>query len=508
MHLRRMSLAAVWLLLLASASLSVASPELPVLDWIPRSDWYNVRVNGSAVGDGVADDTAAIQLAINLARVNDSMHTTVYLPPGTYRVTSRLKMVDKMGCSMVGHGGSTVIRWDGPRNDWLFESDGNPSATFTGTVTPSTLFFSIRIFRSGSNSIFSFLSSKSIVFVGITWDGAGVCSWGFVHSAKVAFESKIRHQFSVFRGFLYGGLRAGGSYQSYASSEQQVRNCLFMDSPRYCVSVQDPNYYNHQFHNNDFHNCGIGLSMVYFAQGSIWRNHFQNSSDTDIEAGEPSYTHSVRRCSSVGSRMFFRHDSGSSKFSLQVRVSPHFSLPLHGRSFSSFFCRVLQLKVGRTRSAQSALAIRVFDLSSICASPTLLQRPLRSFLLLFRVPEWTRLWVESTTLAQQRPRLVILPRILTGTFNGLPSLKHHALEMYLGESRVPISDPWSLIALRSLSPQRGEIIPTIQPGTPLRFRLASMQLIRRKTLLPIFQEDRTKSRTLHCFIFLVLDAHD
>jgi hypothetical protein len=166
----------------------------------------------------------------------------------------------------------------------------------------------------------------SIATAGITWDGAGKADWGFVHSAKAQFENQIRHEYCVFRGFQSGALRAGGSYQAYASSEQQVRNCIFIDNPGYCVSVQDPNYYNHQFHNNDFFNCGIGISMVYFAQGSMWRNHFENSVDTDIEGGEPSYTHSIRLATSVGSHVFVRHQSNSMKYSIQVR-RVHFSSP-------------------------------------------------------------------------------------------------------------------------------------------------------------------------------------
>ena len=38
------------------------APTIPELAWEPRSDWINVRsVQPAAVGDGVADDTAAIQ---------------------------------------------------------------------------------------------------------------------------------------------------------------------------------------------------------------------------------------------------------------------------------------------------------------------------------------------------------------------------------------------------------------------------------------------------------------
>lgn len=55
-------------------------------DTIFSLPWYNVMDYG-AVGDGVADDRAALQEAIDLAIANGGM---VYLPPGTYRITAAL----------------------------------------------------------------------------------------------------------------------------------------------------------------------------------------------------------------------------------------------------------------------------------------------------------------------------------------------------------------------------------------------------------------------------------
>ena len=53
-------------------------------DLPPMSEWFNVRATG-AVGDGIADDTEALQKAI-------AAHQTVYFPIGQYRVTDTIEL--------------------------------------------------------------------------------------------------------------------------------------------------------------------------------------------------------------------------------------------------------------------------------------------------------------------------------------------------------------------------------------------------------------------------------
>ena len=68
---------------------------LPILNWPVPREWLNVKAGcgsglvGAAVGDGIADDTAAIQSCFDLVN-NETEHFTVYLPAGTYKITETL----------------------------------------------------------------------------------------------------------------------------------------------------------------------------------------------------------------------------------------------------------------------------------------------------------------------------------------------------------------------------------------------------------------------------------
>ncbi len=87
-----------------------------------------------AVGDGVADDTAALQAAFNAA---ESFKSTIFWPAGTYRITSGLVCgIDtngKQGISLLGQN-SAYGAYDGvSRLMWDGESTIEPALLFGGT---------------------------------------------------------------------------------------------------------------------------------------------------------------------------------------------------------------------------------------------------------------------------------------------------------------------------------------------------------------------------------------
>ena len=84
----------------------------------PFPSWRNVKTDYGAVGDGTADDTAAIQKAFDDLQLHKES-CVLYFPAGTYRITDTVKTVRKahtdcMGVAVLGEDpAKTVIRWDG-----------------------------------------------------------------------------------------------------------------------------------------------------------------------------------------------------------------------------------------------------------------------------------------------------------------------------------------------------------------------------------------------------------
>ena len=89
----------------------------------PFGSWIDVKAECGAVGDGKADDTAAIQKGLDLIRPEDSKRKILYFPAGTYRITGTVKAIREkhrecQGVGLQGEGqDQSVIVYDGAGNE-------------------------------------------------------------------------------------------------------------------------------------------------------------------------------------------------------------------------------------------------------------------------------------------------------------------------------------------------------------------------------------------------------
>lgn len=266
-----------------SAFAQETPPQIPALQWQERSDWVNVKTDiiPAAIGDGKADDTAAIQNAFN--EIRDGM--VIYFPPGVYRLTAPLSLRNRNGARwigglIVGSGRDTKFVWDGAAGGTMLLLNGIAYSRF----------------------------------VGFELDGQSRAGVGFHYQATQGFQTEVTHRHLAFRGFTDAAVLEKHPNEGQALAETTFENCLFEDCERGVAFLQF-NDYDFTFDGCEFRRCGVAIDC---AHGNFYvRNcHFKNSHTVDIR-DLSEHCSSIRRCTSNGSRAFVSRQSSVASLTIQ-----------------------------------------------------------------------------------------------------------------------------------------------------------------------------------------------
>jgi len=252
----------------AAVVFAAASPPplLPVLARIQRSDWANVYDLG-AVGNGVADDTAALQAGLDAISAKGARNLTLFFPAGTFLVTRTLRMNLTYGAALLGVGRGSVLLWGGDADASMLWSSG---------------------------------CSRSIV-EGLVFDGAGRAGVGYDHDTVSAYyETREVHRHLAFLNFRTAGVRVGAANSNVPSAEMTFTNCVFGNSTAGLALLQFNDYDNY-LTGCLFTDCGTGILNEH-GMAYVTNTRFERSTVADATvSGQPN---SFRRVVSVGSRQF------------------------------------------------------------------------------------------------------------------------------------------------------------------------------------------------------------
>lgn len=262
----------------------------------PFASWADAKRDYGAVGDGVADDTVALQKALDDLGWKKPV---VYLPAGKYRITSSLKINGSPGnggfwlggVGLVGESAdATQIVWAGPTGDAMLIQNGG---------------FNTRYSR-------------------ITWDGKGTAGYGVAHwwnaKAGTIHGGSPEHTDEVFRDMKIGIMagRLGANY-GQLDSEGQVRRVRFINNTFAGVNTGSWNALNWWVWDSRFTDCGNGISNTFTVSDAgagvepgaggvhVYRSLFERSKIADVHIANTSFF-SVHQNVSVGSKRFFLGD--------------------------------------------------------------------------------------------------------------------------------------------------------------------------------------------------------
>ncbi|HVV70635.1 MAG TPA: glycosyl hydrolase family 28-related protein, partial [Verrucomicrobiae bacterium] len=211
--------------------------------------------------------------------------SVLYLPAGTYRITSPLLVRNRsgarwIGCLIVGCGRDTKLVWDGARGGTMLRLDGVAYSRF----------------------------------VGFELDGRGKAGVGFHYQATKGFQTEVTHRHLEFLGFTDAAVLEDHADKGQALAETTFENCLFEDCER-GVALLRFNDYDYTFDACEFRRCGVGIDCNH---GNFYVRdcHFEGSRVVDVRDGSE-HCSSIRRSTSSGSHAFVSRSSSVAPLTLQ-----------------------------------------------------------------------------------------------------------------------------------------------------------------------------------------------
>ncbi len=236
----------------------------------PLAGWANVKADYGALGDGVGDDTPALQKALDDLRSEGRRSHVLYVPAGRYRITRTLELSrpsheSSKDISILGEDpASTIILWDGEDNGVMF-------------------LYAAWYSRVGR----------------LTFDGRGKALTAIRHGPPFVTYNEFSDM--IFRDVGFG-IEAG---MKDGIAETTVWRSQFLRCTKAGVSIQNFNSLDWFIWDCRFEDCALGVTNSFGAGNfHVYRSLFRGSTKADMSIGNTCYF-SIRDNVSVGSKAFF-----------------------------------------------------------------------------------------------------------------------------------------------------------------------------------------------------------
>ena len=237
----------------------------------PFASWENARSRFGAAGDGVADDSTALQTALD-ALAAGRKFAVLFLPAGTYRITRTLSLTSALDVRIVGaNPETTTIAWEGDPGGTMLMLNG---------VAYSSL---ARLTFDGRR--------RARTAVDQSWDGE-----------RPTFDTGNEYVDDRFVDVDYG---IRGGFRGHGFAETTVLRVQFVRDRSAGISLGNFNALDLWVWNSLFEDCGAGVTNAEGAGNfHVYSSVFRRSRQADLAMGNTG-GFSARGNFSRGSRAFF-----------------------------------------------------------------------------------------------------------------------------------------------------------------------------------------------------------
>ena len=252
----------------------------------PFASWVNVKTAFGAKGDGLTDDTAAIQKALNSIDSTGN-NPVVWFPAGTYLLSSTLTLTHLNSFSIRGEDPTnTILKWAGPNGATMLQTDA------------STYF---RISR-------------------MTFDGSGKAAVAEDLTTLSNSPGAFYSTFNEISDQHIIGVTTG--IKLSVAAETTIERVFFDGLSDYGVTLGNFNTLSIFINDSLFKDCGTGVSNVPGAGNFVVTNsYFQRSAVADLSIGNTGFFTSRHNTSSGSMAHFVAGNAGQNAAQITIQNS-------------------------------------------------------------------------------------------------------------------------------------------------------------------------------------------